>query len=118
MIPRWSVVLVSIVTGVSLELIVHALSGRREAWDSAEYWTLGLPTAMVVSALLGFLSRRRDWTWTLVIVPSQVMTMMLRSGELGGLWPLTVALSAVLSAPFVIAAFIGAKFRAAPATKS
>jgi hypothetical protein len=31
------------------------------------------------------------------------------------LWPLAVALSAVLSAPFVLAAFIGSRFRPASA---
>jgi hypothetical protein len=49
--------------------------------------------------------------WTILIVPSQVTTMIVRSGELGGLWPLTAALSAVLSAPFVFAAFVGSRFR-------
>ena len=37
--------------------------------------------------------------------------MMLRSGEIGGLWPLTLVLSSILSAPFVAAAFIGSRLR-------
>jgi len=37
--------------------------------------------------------------------------MTLRSGEIGGLWPLTMILSAALSAPFVVAALIGSRFR-------
>jgi hypothetical protein len=40
-----------------------------------------------------------------------VMTMMMRSRELGPLWPLTLILSAILSAPFLIAGFIGSRFR-------
>ena len=103
----------AIATGVLLELGIHALSGRSEAWDSPEFWTLGLPAALLVSAALGFLGRRKDWLWTFAIVPAQVTTMMLRSGEIGGLWPLTAALSAVLSAPFVAAAFIASRFRRA-----
>jgi hypothetical protein len=47
----------------------------------------------------------------LAIVPAQVTTMMVRSGELGSLWPLAVALSAVLSAPFVAAAFAASRWR-------
>jgi hypothetical protein len=36
--------------------------------------------------------------------------MMARNGDLGfNLWPLAVALSALLSAPFVFAAFIGSR---------
>ena len=48
---------------------------------------------------------------TVVIAPSQVLTMMIRSGELSGLWPLTLVLSAILSAPFVVSAFVGSRFR-------
>jgi hypothetical protein len=100
-----------VLTGMALELTVHALSGRREAWDSAAYWTIGLPITCVASIAFGFLSRDRDWLSAVVIVPSQVLTMLVRNGEIGGLWPLTVALSSILSAPFVVAAFIGSRFR-------
>jgi hypothetical protein len=101
----------AIATGALLELGIHALSGRREAWDSPQFWTIGFPTALLVAAALGFLARRKDWLWTFAIVPAQVTTMMVRSGEIGGLWPLAAALSAVLSAPFVGAAFIASRFR-------
>jgi hypothetical protein len=103
----------AIATGVLLELGVAALSGGREAWDSPLFWTLGLPAALLVSAAVGFLGRRKDWLWTFAIVPAQVTTMMLRNGEIGGLWPLTAALSAVLSAPFVGVAFLASRFRRA-----
>ena len=100
-------------TGVALEVGIHALSGRREAWDSGLYWTVGLPLAALVAFALGRCARGRDWRWTFAIVPSQVFTMMLRSGELGGLWPLAVGLSALLSTPFVLAAWIGSRSRPA-----
>jgi len=108
---RPSLVILCVLVGFGLELGVHALSGRREAWDSAEYWTIGMPLAIIASGSLGFLSGRRDWLFTSVIVPSQVMTMMVRSGEIGSLWPLAVALSSILSTPFVVAAFVGSRFR-------
>jgi hypothetical protein len=98
-------------TGVLLELGIHALSGRREAWDSPQFWTIGLPAALLVSAALGFLARRRDWLWTFAIVPAQVTTMTVMSGDIGSLWPLAAALSAVLSTPFVGAAFVASRFR-------
>jgi len=101
----------SVLTGVVLELGIHALSGRREAWDSAQFWTLGLPIACLAAAFIGFLSQSTDWKWTLVVAPSQVMTMMVRDGEIGNLWPLTLAASTVLSAPFFVAAFAGSRFR-------
>jgi NAD/NADP transhydrogenase beta subunit len=105
------VILLAVATGVALELGIHALSGRREAWDSPFFWTLGMPIAALMSVMLGFISHRNDWLWTAVIVPSQVTTMMVTSGEIGSLWPLAVVLSSILSAPFVAASFVGSKFR-------
>jgi len=105
---------IAIATGVALELGIHALSGRREAWDSDLYWTVGLPIAGVMALLLGVLARRRDWLWAFAIVPSQITTMMVRSGEISILWPLTVVLGVVLSTPFAGLAFIGSKLRPGP----
>lgn len=111
MVGRWAVVFLSVAIGVALEAGTQMISGRREAWDSPEYWTVGLPMAGALSLAIGFFSHRRAWLWTLLIVPSQILTMMVRSGELGGPWPLAIAFGAILSAPFVFAAFIGSFFR-------
>jgi hypothetical protein len=111
MATRRTIIIVSILLGVGLELGVEVLSGRREAWDSGTYWIAGLPLVALAAAVVGFLSRDRAWLWTALIVPGQVMTMTVRSGEIGNLWPLAVALSAILSFPFVIAAFVGSRFR-------
>src|SRR5688572_6902060 len=96
--------------------LLGALIGRGEAWDSPQFWTIGLP-AVLVSAALGFLARRREWLWTFAIVPAQVTTMMVVSGEIGSLWPLAAALSTILSTPFVGAAFLGSRFRRATSAR-
>ena len=111
MLRTKTTVLLAVSLGVLLELGIHAVSGRREAWDSPQYWLVGLPVVALASAALGACASRRDWLWSFAIVPSQVFTMMIRSGELGGLWPLAVALSSVLSAPFVVASFAGSRLR-------
>ncbi len=111
MLTRRSLVVLCVLIGAGLELGIHALSGRREAWDSAQYWTIGLPLVIIASAILGFFSGRRDWLITFIIIPSQVLTMMARNREVGSLWPLAVALSSILSTPFVVAAFVGSRFR-------
>jgi len=113
-LARRSTIIVAVVTGVALELGVHALSGRSEAWDSAIYWTAGLPIALAISVAIGALSVRREWLWTFLIVPSQVTTMMVRSGEIGTLWPLTLVITSILGAPFVVASFVGSRFRPNP----
>lgn len=95
--------------GAALEVGVGLLTGRREAWDSGAYWVIGLPFAGVAALAIGWLSRRRDWAWTVLIVPSQITAMMLRNGDLSILWPLTLVLGAVLSLPFVFVSWIGAR---------
>jgi hypothetical protein len=111
MLNRRTVVLSSIGIGVALEIVVSLVSGRREAWDSGFYWTVGLPAALLASVGIGWKSHERDWFATILIVPAQVTAMMVRSLEIGGLFPLTVALSAILSAPFVGAAWLGSLLR-------
>jgi hypothetical protein len=108
-----TIVLLSVATGVLLELGIGALGGRSEAWDSPLYWTMGLPVAVIAAATFGYLSHRSAWVGTLAIVPAQVMTMMVRSGEISGLWPLAVVLSSILSAPFVVTSFVASRFRPA-----
>jgi hypothetical protein len=68
----------------------------------------------LASATLGLLARESAWIWTLLIIHGQVMTMMVRVGEVGNLWPLTIVFSAILSAPFVLVAFIASRFRPRP----
>ena len=100
-------IVLAILTGVALELVVQAFGARREAWDSPVFWTVGMPVALVTALLIGLVSHGRAWLATAVIAPAQFMTMIVRSGEVGGLWPLGLVLSTVLSTPFVIAAFAG-----------
>ena len=104
-------IVVAVLTGAVLEVGVHAVTGRREAWDTGLYWSVGLPLACLMSFGIGLLSLDSDWLWTAVIVPSQVAIMMIRNSAGGNLWPLTLAFSALLSAPFVLAAFVGSRFR-------
>ena len=65
----------------------------------------------MVAVALGALARGRDWLWAFLIVPAQVTTMMVRSGELSGLWPLAMILASMLSTPFLAAAFVGSRLR-------
>ena len=111
MFDKKSVIGASIFVGFALEVGIHVVSGQREAWDSPQFWIIGVPCALAAAAFIGFRWRGADWVWTFLIVPSQVTTMIMRSGEIGSLWPLTVVLSTVLSAPFVVAAFISSRFR-------
>ena len=76
MVGKRLIILLGIVTGVALELGIHAISRRREAWDSPQFWTIRLPLAALCRTGNGLPLADRDWTWSAVIVPSQVMTMI------------------------------------------
>lgn len=111
MLDRGITIVLSILTGVALEVGVHILSGRREAWDSTEYWLIGLPAVAVVSFALGLFARGTAWRWTILVIPAQVMTMMVRAGEVGNLWPLAIILGLILGMPFFAIAFVGSRLR-------
>ncbi len=99
----------SIVVGIVLELGVQALSARREAWDSPAFWTIGLPCALVAALLIGVWSSGRAWLSTFAVAPAQFLAMTIRSGEIGIFWPLGLALTTLLSLPFVAASFAGSR---------
>ena len=111
MLPSRTAALICVVIGIALEVGVTLVSGRREAWESRVYWTVGLPLAALGAAIIGYRTAGRGWLSTALIVPAQVAAMMVRSGSGGGLWPLALALSSVLSLPFVVVAWIARRLR-------
>src|SRR4051794_20667092 len=99
MLPERTAVLVSMAIGVALEVGVTLASGRHQAWDAGGDGTRGRRLAALAAAAIGYRSRGRGWLATAAIVPAQVATMMFRSGQMGNLGPLTIALSSILSLP-------------------
>ena len=98
--------------GIVLWFGVSLAAGRREAWDTSAYWTVAYPGALAACAVLGFVFPHRPWRWAVVLFLSQFAAMVLRSGELGSLWPLGLVLFVVLSLPGVVAARFGSRLKA------
>ena len=111
--PTRTAALLAVAVGVALEVSVSLATGRREAWDSALYWTIGLPIAVLIAGLIGFVSRGNGWLAATLIVPGQVLATAYRSGSIGSLtlWPLTLALACVLGLPFALVAYLGQRWR-------
>jgi len=101
--------LIAAVVGAALWVAVSMMSGRGEAWDSSAYWALAYPLAILVSALLGYFYPERTWRWPLVLFAAQFVAMVVRSSELGGLWPLGLVMFGILSLPAVLAARLAAR---------
>jgi peptidoglycan/LPS O-acetylase OafA/YrhL len=103
--------LVAGLAGAVLWWLVAAATGRREAWDAPLYWAVAYPVALVVCAGLGYVHRDRPWRWALVLFQGQFLAMCLYGGEVGNLWPLGMALFAVLALPGMALARLAARAR-------
>lgn len=71
------------------------------------------PNRNGLTNLLGYSFPERPWRWPLVLFAAQFVAMCLLNGELGNLWPLGMALFAVLALPGIVAAKVAARFSAA-----
>jgi hypothetical protein len=87
------------------------LSGRREAWDGPAYWGFAYPLGLLACAWLGYAQPRRPRRWALLLFEGQFLAMCVRNGELGNLWPLGMAVFAIVALPGVAAAQVAARLR-------
>jgi hypothetical protein len=108
--------LIAATSGVVTWVMVSAVSGRAEAWDSSLYFSVGMPVVCLVSLVLGFLEPTRAWRWGVVPLVGQFLWMLLTQGP-GNLLPLGIVVFGVLSVPSIVAARIGA-FVASRRTRS
>jgi len=103
--------LASITSGLILWAIAAIGAGGREPWDVASYWTVYLPAAFLLCAILGFALPERPWRWPLAVMLVQLPVMMAASGEIGSLAPLGAIFLLILSLPGMAAAAIGGALR-------
>ncbi len=78
----------------------------REAWDSEQYWTIGLPAMLAVAFVGGFIARAQPWVIGYAPFAGQAVGMAVESGEFG-LLPLGMILMGVVGLPGVGLAFLG-----------
>lgn len=90
---------VALLIGAGLWFAAAALSGRREPWDASAYWAVAYPASILAAAILGYLFPLRAWRWGFALFAGQFIGMCVRDGELGNLWPLGLAMFAVLALP-------------------
>lgn len=105
-----SALVIAGVAGVLLWTGTTLLTGRREAWDAAAYWTMAYPAGIVVSAVLGYLATDRAWRWGLVLMLAQAVTLAGLARDFG-LLPLGLVLFGVIALPPMLAATLAARRR-------
>ena len=100
------------IAGMALWFVAVAVTGKREPWDHDFYWSAVYPLAMVACGVLGGLYPVRPWRWELTLFLGQFVAMVIRNGELGGLWPMGMLLFCVLGVPGMLLGHLAAWGRA------
>lgn len=98
----------SISGGFLVCLVVSMVTGRKEAWDSPVYFSVGIPVMCVLMFAIGYGFPGRAWRWTLSMAVGQTVAM-LSAGNSLSLWPLSLVAMTVLSVPQLVAGSIASK---------
>jgi hypothetical protein len=98
---------VSAIAGLMICLAITQLTGRNEAWDAQEYFSIGIPLMCVVVFAVSYRYPRRPWRWALSMALGQSVAMVLGGGS-ASLWPLAIIAMTVVSLPQFIVAMIAA----------
>jgi hypothetical protein len=93
--------------GAAVWMFVASASGRREAWDSEVYFSVGMPVVCAIAMIFGFLAPSRPWRWGVAPLVGQFVWMLFEEGP-GNLLPLGVIVFGILSVPSIVTASIGA----------
>jgi hypothetical protein len=95
-------------SGFLVCLVISIATGRKEAWDSPVYFSVGIPVMCALMVAIGFRFPDRAWRWTLSMAVGQTVAM-LSAGNSLSLWPLSLVAMTVLSVPQLVAGSIASK---------
>ncbi|MGE3152851.1 MAG: hypothetical protein AB7G48_04850 [Nitrospiraceae bacterium] len=56
---------VSALAGLLVCLVISIVTGRKEAWDSEVYFSVGIPIMCALIFAIGYRFPERAWRWTL-----------------------------------------------------
>ena len=96
----------STITGFAVCLAITLATGKKEAWDSGLYFTVGIPIMCVIAFGVAWKFPQKVWRWALCIAIGQSVAMLLGGGSLS-LWPLSLVAMTILSLPQFVAALLG-----------
>lgn len=107
--PRWAGAIAAVAGATGWLAIAH-LTHRREAWDSALYFSWFLPSLALVVATLGFFAPERAWRWGFVPFGAQAVVAFVQDPT-ANLLPLGLIVFAIYGAIIAVPASIGAALR-------
>lgn len=88
--------------------LVSQFSGAKEPWDAEGYWRIWYPGSLVLSALGGFVLRRRSWLAGVIVTLAQLPVMWVNTG-FGGLLTVGATILCILAVPAVAVSMIGGR---------
>jgi hypothetical protein len=97
--------LLAVAGGAAIWIVIAQVSGRKEAWDSGLYFSVGIPAVCALAFVLALFQPTRIWRWGILPMAGQLVAMLLTAGG-GNLLPLGVILMGVLSVPAILAAWV------------
>ncbi len=94
--------------GFAVCFAIAQATGRREAWDAGEYFSIGIPLMCVIVFVLGWHWPRRAWRWALAMAVGQAAALAVGGNSLS-LWPLAIIAMTVVSLPQFVTGLIAAR---------
>ena len=92
--------------------VVSAVTGTKEPWDLANYWTFIYPAALALSVTLGALLKSAQWSAGAVVMLAQIPVMLVTSG-VSPLLGVGILYAAFLSIPAIALSWLAGRVRQA-----
>ncbi|WP_300627131.1 hypothetical protein [Pseudomonas sp.] len=92
--------------------VVSAITGAKEPWDLAGYWTIIYPAALALSVVLGAVLKSAQWSAGAVVMFAQIPVVLVISGA-SPLLGVGILYAAVLSIPAMALSWLAGKVRQA-----
>ena len=70
------------IIGLTVRIAISKISNKTEAWDSTNYFSIGLPIMFAASGVAGFIEPKHRWRWGLFVVVLQPIALF-GQGEVG-----------------------------------
>ncbi len=96
--------------GLCVWQVIAASSGMKEAWDSPEYFLVGLPVMLLTACVCGFIHARMPWRWGVAVVCLQPVALF-SDGNAGPLWIAGMATFCGIAVVCVLASYGGAALK-------
>ncbi|WP_124368273.1 hypothetical protein [Pseudomonas sp. R1-43-08] len=92
--------------------VVSLITGAKEPWDLASYWTIIYPAALVLSVILGAVLKNAQWSAGAIVMLAQIPVILVASGA-SPLLGVGILYAVVLSIPAITLSWLAGRLRQA-----